>query len=142
MGVNKPVYVAGLERGVRPIGDWSIIIALSRCLIPWISSCLPGTALARCKRAESSLATMSLIRLDLPEPDTPLTTTNWPSGISTSRFCRLFSRAPLISSDFPLLDRRFLGTAIFFSPRKYWPVILCLVLATSAGVPRATISPP
>ena len=28
---NTLVYVAGLERGVRPIGDWSIMMALSTC---------------------------------------------------------------------------------------------------------------
>ena len=26
MNVNVPVYVAGLERGVRPMGDWSMSI--------------------------------------------------------------------------------------------------------------------
>ena len=28
-GQKAPVYVAGLERGVLPIGDWSILITLS-----------------------------------------------------------------------------------------------------------------
>jgi hypothetical protein len=39
---NTPVYVAGLERGVLPIGDWSIFIILSMFSIPLISSHLPG----------------------------------------------------------------------------------------------------
>ncbi len=39
---NTPVYVAGLDRGVRPIGDWSILITLSRCSTPSISLCFPG----------------------------------------------------------------------------------------------------
>ena len=30
IGVNAPVYVAGLLRGVLPIGLWSIAITLSR----------------------------------------------------------------------------------------------------------------
>ena len=30
MGVNAPVYVAGFDRGVLPIGDWSIFITLSK----------------------------------------------------------------------------------------------------------------
>ena len=29
MGVKTPVYVAGFDRGVRPIGDWSISMTLS-----------------------------------------------------------------------------------------------------------------
>ncbi len=29
MGVKSPTYVAGLDRGVRPIGDWSISMTLS-----------------------------------------------------------------------------------------------------------------
>ena len=37
ISVNTPVYVAGLERGVRPMGDWSISITLSRCWMPTIS---------------------------------------------------------------------------------------------------------
>ena len=35
---NKPVYVAGLDLGVLPIGDWSILITLSKCSRPSILS--------------------------------------------------------------------------------------------------------
>ena len=38
MNVKRPVYVAGFERGVRPIGDWSIWITLSICSIPSIDA--------------------------------------------------------------------------------------------------------
>src|SRR5579863_10426612 len=31
---------------------------------------------------------------DLPEPDSPVKTTNWSRGISTERFLRLWTRAP------------------------------------------------
>ena len=34
MCVKRSVYVAGFERGVRPIGDWSISITLSNASIP------------------------------------------------------------------------------------------------------------
>ncbi|CFW33078.1 Uncharacterised protein [Bordetella pertussis] len=34
MGVNSPVYVAGLLRGVRPIGLWSTLMVLSKCSSP------------------------------------------------------------------------------------------------------------
>jgi hypothetical protein len=39
---NTPVYVAGFDLGVLPIGDWSIFIILSIFSIPVISLCLPG----------------------------------------------------------------------------------------------------
>src|SRR3989344_5342404 len=34
INVHEPVYVAGFERGVRPIGDWSIKIARPRYSVP------------------------------------------------------------------------------------------------------------
>jgi hypothetical protein len=34
MGEKTCVYVAGLERGVRPIGDWSMRTTLSSCSAP------------------------------------------------------------------------------------------------------------
>ena len=46
MYVNMPVYVAGFDRGVRPMGDWSMSIALSRCSSPSIWRCGPGLSLA------------------------------------------------------------------------------------------------
>ena len=39
---KTPVYVAGLERGVRPIGDWSISMTLSICSMPLSRRCLPA----------------------------------------------------------------------------------------------------
>ena len=41
-----------------------------------------------------SANTMSNARVDLPEPDTPVTTFSCRSGIESDRFFRLFSRAP------------------------------------------------
>ena len=46
MWSQTPVYVAGLDRGVRPIGDWSTWITLSTSSIPEILVCRPGTARA------------------------------------------------------------------------------------------------
>ena len=39
---------------------------------------------------------MSLTSVDLPDPLTPVTAVSTPSGIATSMFFRLFSRAPRI----------------------------------------------
>src|SRR5580658_4735492 len=37
---------------------------------------------------------VSKARLDLPEPERPVTTINWPRGISSDTFLRLCTRAP------------------------------------------------
>ena len=44
-----------IERGVRPIGDWSILMTLSNWSSPWISLCLPGMVLARFRSLASCL---------------------------------------------------------------------------------------
>src|SRR3989344_728163 len=44
MCVHAPVYVAGLLRGVRPIGDWSMRIARVRYSVPLNSFTLWGFA--------------------------------------------------------------------------------------------------
>ena len=94
MGVKASVYVAGLERGVRPMGFWSMRIILSRCSTPWIAACRPGSCRARWRAQSSCLKTMSLISELLPEPETPVTQVNSPRGMRASMFLRLCWRAP------------------------------------------------
>ena len=65
---------------------------------------------------------MSLTSVDLPEPDTPVTATKQPSGISTSMFLRLCSRAPLTTSQSLSGRRRISGTGIARRPDRYCPV--------------------
>ena len=91
---NTPVQVAGLERGVRPIGDWSIAIILSNCSTPSMHLCFPGMVLARFNFFARALYKISFTRELLPEPDTPVTQVITPSGKETSIFFRLFSSAP------------------------------------------------
>ena len=55
MSSNTLIYVAGFERGVRPIGDWSMAISLSRCSSPSIRSCSPGVADAAVQIAAQGL---------------------------------------------------------------------------------------
>ena len=43
---HTPVYVAGLERGVRPMGDWSTWTTLSSPSVPVTDVCRPGTVCA------------------------------------------------------------------------------------------------
>ena len=64
----------------------------------------------------------SFIKLDLPEPDTPVTQLNTPKGILTLTSFKLFSFAPIISIDLPFDFLLFLGTAILILPLKYLPV--------------------
>ena len=67
---------------------------------------------------------MSLTSVDLPEPDTPVTAVNTPSGKVTSTSRRLCSRAPWTVSSRPLVrGRRTGGTGISRRPERYWPVI-------------------
>ena len=62
---------------------------------------------------------MSLTSVDLPEPETPVTATNVPSGKLTSMFFRLFSRAPWTVSSRPgVSGRRTAGTGIDLRPER------------------------
>src|SRR3954463_3930910 len=62
---------------------------------------------------------MSLTRVDLPEPLTPVTAMNWPSGKPTSRLRRLCSRAPCTTSSRPAVcGRRVRGVGIDLRPGR------------------------
>ena len=110
--------------------------------IPVILLCLPGFSLALYILFLSALYNTSLTSDDLPEPDTPVTQTNLPSGNLTFIFLRLFSSAPFISMYSPLPFLLFFGTGISYSPVKYLAVILFLFFITSSGVPSAITYPP
>jgi hypothetical protein len=136
------VYVAGFERGVRPIGDWSMSITLSRNSMPNMKSNFPARVFAPLSSAASALYTTSLTKEDLPLPETPVTAVIIPSGIEIVRFLRLFSPAPVIVKALPLpflLER---GTGIFLEPLRYFPVMEFSHDIISSAVPAHTISPP
>src|SRR5262245_37369597 len=80
---KTPVYVAGLDRGVRPIGDWSTPTTLSTWSSPETLVCRPGTRRAPLIWLARTEYRMSLTSVDFPEPDTPVTATNCPSGNGT-----------------------------------------------------------
>ena len=64
----------------------------------------------------------SFTSVDFPEPDTPVTQLNTPSGNLTLIFFKLFSVAPCTSITFDFnAFLLFLGTGIFFLPLKYCP---------------------
>ena len=65
------------------------------------------------------------MRLDLPLPLTPLTTTSSPSGMSTVTFCKLLSRAPMMEMVLPCHRCWFQSKA---SSNKHPDLILGLAL--------------
>src|SRR5699024_11769988 len=126
---KTPVYVAWLERGVRPIGAWFTSITFSICFNPFIFSCSPGNCFDLYKRLASDLYKISFTSVLFPEPDTPVTTVNNPIGNLAEMFCKLFSVAPTISICFPFfLCSAGIGINLF--PFKLVTVsdfLLCLI---------------
>ena len=102
MGPNAFVYVAGLDRGVLPIGDWSMTITLSTFSIPSTESWLPGVSSVPWSSLFRIGAIVPVTKDDLPEPETPVTATMQPRGIPTSMSWRLFCLAPLTTSHLSL----------------------------------------
>src|SRR6266480_7778793 len=91
--------------------------------MPVILVCLRGTVLAPFSSRASALYKMSLTRVDLPEPDTPVTAMKQPSGNATSTPRRLCSLAPLTTISLPLAGlRRTAGNGIDSRPVRYAPV--------------------
>src|SRR3989338_10366679 len=78
MCVNAPVYVAGFERGVRPIGDWSIKIERARYSVPLNSLQLYIFAVRYrlSNRARKLRCNISYKNEDLPELHTPVIATS------------------------------------------------------------------
>ena len=83
MGPKAPVYVAGLDRGVLPIGDWSISIILSTNSVPLKP--LNGFGifldLLLFNVRFKALYKVCNIRVDFPLPETPVTHVKLPKGI-------------------------------------------------------------
>ena len=151
MVLKKPTYVAGTERGVRPIGDWSTSCTALICPMPSIfflrllfsSACTAG-------RMHSRTSVL------LPEPLTPVTAVNRPSGTARERFFKLFLRNPRKMSDgvlfFRLAPRRARGGVVGRAwpsawPRECWPansvpVSDFLFLKICLSEPAATTWPP
>ena len=70
----------------------------------------------------SAGCSVALISDDLPAPDTPVTATITPSGISHVTFLRLCSRAPVSLTQL-VGSRRVSGTSIRSAPDRNRPVI-------------------
>ena len=118
MSSKTPVYVAGLLLGVRPIGDWSMSIILSKYSAPSIFLNFPGTSLDLYNSLWSPLYKISLTKVLLPDPETPVTTFKRPCGKSTSIFFKLFSfaRASWIKIPFSSFSFKFSPASIVNAP--------------------------
>ena len=139
---NAPVYVAGLLRGVRPIGDWSITIALSISSIPLIVLCWPGRSFEWYSFRKSARRRIVSTSVLFPLPDTPVTQMKRPRGNFTVRSARLFSAAPRTSSQPDSGRWRDEGTAIPARPVRYRAVSDRGLASRSSTEPWQTISPP
>ena len=101
MSSNTPVYVAGLLLGVLPIGACDISITLSIFSSPFMLLNFPGLIFDLYILLYTALYKISFIKELFPDPDTPVTHINFPSGNLTLIFFRLFSFAPFISRNNP-----------------------------------------
>ena len=100
--------------------------------------CAPGVSVGLpCARLSAASST-SCTSVDLPEPDTPVTQTRRPSGISTSICLRLCSAAPSITSrgvDASGAPRRATDSAASRRPVRYCAVSVSVPSTSCAGVP-------
>ena len=81
--------------------------------------------------------------VDFPEPDTPVTQVNKPTGISKFTFFKLLPDAPLSFSHFFLSSAvRFLGISILSAPDKNFPVMEFGFSIISSAFPCAITCPP
>ena len=118
-------------------------ITLSSRCNPSIVSCSAGVARALLSLRASDLYNVSISKVDLPPPETPVTQVNVPSGISASTFLRLLPRAFFTVMHLPaFVVRRFFGTGTCLVPARYCPVRLFLAEIIFAGAPCAIILPP
>ena len=114
--------MAGFDRGVRPIGDWSMSITLSNASMPSMRPCAPDFRRALWSRFLSARRITSLTSVDLPEPDTPVTATNRPTGISTSMFLQVVLPRAADAQHLVARRRAAPGTGIRRRPDRYAPV--------------------
>ena len=145
IGPNAPVYVAGFDLGVLPIGVWSILIILSTSSMPL--KVLNGIGifldLLLFKLKFKALYKVWSIKVDFPLPETPVTHVKQPKGIFKFTFFKLFPVAPPNCKNLPFLaSLLFFGSAINFLLDKYFPVILSSFLIISSKLPCATTLPP
>src|SRR6218665_2244037 len=150
---QKPMQVAGQERGVLPIGVWSTSSTRSMLskpdspVQPTSGGALPASIASRparlarcCTQACTLVSSTSRASVDLPEPLTPVTATRRRSGTATLRFCRLCSCAPCTVSQRTALPACALACALACAPAGALVCVPACALACVSG--RASGAPP
>ena len=126
------------------MGLWSMSTTLSRYSIPSTASKAAVCGLVAPFKALAAMGyKVLLIRVDLPEPETPVTQVIRPIGMVKLTFCRLLPLAPRMRSCLAgFCGRRRVGTAIPSLPDRYWPVMEASLLRISSRLPWAITWPP
>jgi hypothetical protein len=112
--------VAGLLRGVRPIGDWSTLITLSNSIQPFDAPCGATSAWLPYSLRATAAYSVSLTSVLLPEPDTPVTQVSSPTGKADVHALQVVAVAPTMdagsASRWAACARR--GTAMRSTPLR------------------------
>ena len=111
MCVKRSMYVAGFERGVRPIGFWSMSITLSKTSIPSTESWSPGLTRILLQPVRERLVDDLVHERRLARAGDAGHVMNFPTGNSTSMPFRLCIDAPRTVNE-PLSSSRRGGIAI------------------------------
>ena len=108
-------------------------MALSTISKPEMESTAPGVASVPWSSLRSAGARVSVTNDDLPEPDTPVTATMQPIGISTSMSWRLFCLAPEIVTHLSFVGSTLSsGIGMLCLPDRYAPVRLSSLARSSS----------
>src|SRR5207237_187930 len=108
--------VGGLRHGhVEHVGDrGALVLHLQRLAVV----AAPAAAFARWSFATSALCSVSMTSVDLPEPDTPVTQVNSPTGKRAFTPFKLWARAPWTTIQRFCAWRRARGTSIASRPER------------------------
>ena len=130
--------MAGVERGVLPMGDWSMTTRRLKCSVPCTRRGISFFPERACLTAGMR---QSRTRVDFPEPEGPEMQVNVPTGIFRVTLLRLCLSAPVRT-------RRSAGAVLrpeagmLRLPESHSPVGLPAFSSISAREPCARIRPP
>ena len=158
---QAPMYVAGVERGVLPMGSWSTITSWRKDFRPvrlWNAGLPPlaTTSVASLPWRPSFFfeianwaagATKSVMSVLFPAPETPQTTESRPVGKATSKCLRLrseacFTRIHSVGASLPAMARRVPRSGCGIADFSDWPVTDAGLASRSWAVPSAMMRPP
>ena len=108
-------------------------MALSTISKPEMESTAPGVESVPCSSLRSAGASVSVTNEDFPDPETPVTATMQPIGISTSMSWRLFCLAPEIVTHLSFAGSTLSsGIGMVCLPERYAAVMLSSLARSSS----------